>query len=281
MRYSKETKRDARAWPLGRSDHQRFFRRAMAASRTNDADLALLLVGGSDHRSLALRRAQALLRFDRRPSLWSHAALLFALDPKQPGRSRGVEVTLDPIDQAKQVPERNGVTEFELARYFDRRKYPNIAFVHARFPATADAAKTRAKDSKSSILDRLAKPLADSERYPLWNSLAVWARYAYTPELVPNPLLDNVVMPSAALCEFGFEAAGVDLTPGASANNTCPELIWSTATHWQRSLESLVKLQAYVATGDAAATPHEALPSTLSLARLPAGPRGRAARRRK
>jgi hypothetical protein len=276
MRYSKESKSKAVVLPTGKHEHHDFFTRAMQQSSAEASDIALILIGGCDHRSLALRRAQSVLRFDRRPSLWSHAAILFELDPTQAGDSRGVEVTLDPFDPTTQVPERNAVTEFTLSRYYDARRYPNVAFVRVSFVASesVDQAKPRAKkavraqpepDPKQRIIKKLSEPSSDPQRYPLWNSLGVWARYTYMPELVPNPLLDNVFMPCAALCEFGFEAAEIDLTPGASANNSCPELIWSTVTHWQQSLASQIKLSVYVSKGNEAATPPEALPLTLPL----------------
>lgn len=274
MRYSKESKHEVTRLPTGAKDHAAFFGKAMAASGANRGDLALLLVGGRDLRSIALRRAQAALRFDRRPSLWSHVALLCELDPKQPERSRGVEVTLDPIDTTLQCPERNGVTEFQLARYLDVARYANVAFVHARFPTEPAAGGRQRKRAsaaqpsagpRAQIVERLCAPLTDAQRYPLWNALATWARYVYTPELVPNPLLENVFMPSAALCEFGFEAALIDLTPGAAANNSCPELIWSTVTHWRDSLADKLTLTAFSVVGDEACTPTPVLSQTLAL----------------
>lgn len=265
MRYSTEKKTEAIELAEGKRNHSVFFKAAMSRSSASAEDVAIILVGGSDHRSLALRRAQGALRFDRRPSLWSHAAIVHDLNAKRPGQSRGLEVSLEPAEPSLQCPERNGVTEFELERYFDVRKYPNVAFVCAHFGRTQQGDKARPGDARAQILGKLRVPSSEAERYPLWNVLGTWARYSYTPELVPNPLLENVIMPSAALCEYGFAGAGIDLTPGASANNCCPELLWSTFTHWRTSLETWVELEVFVAKGDPSAVSPEPLSLSIPL----------------
>ena len=257
MRYSRDPKTKPRVPVSPRQSNAQFLDRIWESGALEGVDVALLLVGGCDCRALAIRRAQAVLRFDRRPSLWSHAAILFALDAKTPGRSRGVEVSLDPVDAKLQVPERNGVTEFKLSRYLDTQRYPNLAFVTATFLANGKPAP----DSRAKLIERLSEPSSDPQRYMFWNALAEWARYTYIPDLTRNPLLDGISTPDAALCEFAFEGVQVDLTPGASANNTCPELIWSTITHWQSSLEKQVDFRAYVVLRNEDCTP----PSVLSL----------------
>jgi hypothetical protein len=92
---------------------------------------AILLIGGSDFASWTVRTQQAALRYDRRPSDYSHAALICAWDRADPEQSWGFE--LDPIrvPAAKQLPEYMGVTPFRLADYSDQRAYPNLALSSA------------------------------------------------------------------------------------------------------------------------------------------------------
>jgi hypothetical protein len=257
MRYAESPKAKVET-PVGPDRTNReFFERVWSQVEPKRRAFSLLFVGGNDALSVALRRAQAALRFDGRESLWSHIALLVTADDATPGLSRGLEVSLDPQSRALQVPERNGVTEFVLERYLDERRYPNLALTTLTLGKSA-----RGQDG---IASALRHPNRDRERFPLWRSLAAWARYVYAPEVVPNPLLEAVSMPSAGLCEYAFEAAGVDLTPGATANNVCPELIWSTVNHWQESLAGQVELTTYAVLRDPTCTRSPALPLTIDL----------------
>ncbi len=193
---------------------------------------AIVLVGARDPRSLAIRMAQAHLRFDQRPSYWSHAALLLSWEGDA-ADARGVEVTLDPEDDAQQVPERNGVTSFRLARYLDDARYPNFCV------ATFDIPAQNGEAIKQHILDAALHPNRERSRYPLWDLLAPWARYTYAPLSTRNPLLEPVALPSAALCEYAYEAGGLDIIPGATAPNACPELLWSTLLYWHDRIREL------------------------------------------
>jgi hypothetical protein len=225
---------------------------------------ALVLVGGNDWRSLALRRAQAPLRFDRRPSLWSHVALIAQWNAEDPGQSVGLEVSLEPHDVTEQAPERNGVTSFKLARYLDAARYPNLAIVAIDL-GRGEPARSR----RSALLDAACNPCRDRERFPLWSSLSTWARYAYAPELIASPLQDGIAMPSAAFCEYAFEAAGVDLTPGASGNHASPELLWATITHWQSRMRDQASFSATMIMRDPGAAMADALPMTITLPEPP------------
>ena len=222
-----------------------FFQMVTKAAKRDSLQGAILLVGANDTRALALRRAQALLRFDRRVSDWSHAALVIDW-PADPALAAGVEVSLDPEDPALQVPERNGVTLFQLRRYFDEKRYTNVAVIALAFEARAAGSSTepgavRAEtqsppERRLAALRAAVSPNRDRVRFPLWESLAPWARYAYAADRTTNPLLESVPMPSAALCEYAYEAAGVDLTPGATANQNCPEMIHATMKYWAEGL---------------------------------------------
>jgi hypothetical protein len=203
---------------------------------------AILLVGARDGRSLAVRRAQAALRFDKRMSRWSHAALI----TRWRGtvlESEGLEVTLEPSPAVEQVPERNGVTPFRLARYADRDVFPNLAVAVLGFEpaqsedgATAGSAVPAPWQRRRAVLEAAVSPNRQRERYPLWESLGVWARYAYAPYATPNPLQEGLPLPAASFVEYAYEAANVDLTPGASGNNNCPEVLYATMKHWSEGL---------------------------------------------
>jgi len=245
MRYSEQNRTEPAHFQSSLSNEQFF----VEVSRRCDADDtagALLLVGASDERALYVRRAQAALRLDRRASYFSHVALIARFDASAPDRSVGLEVALDPQDSALQVPERNGVTRFELSRYLDADRYPNLAFVTLRLrdqielgddgaPSTRSAAQC-----KRALLEAACAPHQSRERYPLWEQLGTWSKYTFDVHRTPNPLLDNVPLPAAAFCESAYAAIGIDLSPAAAANNTCPEVIWATFLRWQHSLGQVV-----------------------------------------
>jgi hypothetical protein len=235
MRYS-SNKTAKFKQPIGpKRSNEAFFRAAWPELTADAPACALLLVGGNDFRGVALRQAQAVLRFDRRPSYFSHAAILLELDAKDPGRSRGVEVSLEPEEPDQHVPERNGVTPFRLARYFDAARYPNLGLCGLALGAEAGAAL------RSTAL----RPLRDLTRYPLWERLGSWARYVYARERAPNPLLEGQGIPSALWCEAVLEAADVPLTLSATDNNVCPELLWATLKHFQPELAHCVRIRSY------------------------------------
>lgn len=204
---------------------------------------AILLVGARDPRAIVLRRAQAALRFDQRPSYWSHAALIVRWD-EDPARTKGVEITLDPRRAHEQVPERNGVTAFALQRYFDERRYPNVGLLVIGFEDSepepgVERTLPTAAERRAAALAAALSPLRGRDRYPLWDLLGAWARHSYLPFTAPNPLLEGQPMPSAALCEYAYEAAGLDLTPGAAGHNNCPEMLYATAKHWAAGLSPM------------------------------------------
>jgi hypothetical protein len=91
------------------------------------------------------------------------------------------------------------------------------------------------------VIEAARNPCRQREIYGLWEGLAVWSRYGYAAERVPNPLLESVAMPSASLCEYAYAAVQVDIVPGASNHQTCPELLWATFLRWQESLAPAVE----------------------------------------
>lgn len=245
--------------------NKEFLESLAVAQNVEGLQCALLFVGGSDWRSIAFRRAQAPLRFDRRASLWSHVALVTHWDAACAGNSVGLEVTVEPPASESQVPERNGVTAFCLERYFDSERYPNIALVMIELGDAVAEGAANGAPNKDTLLDAVRNPCRNAERYPLWSSLSTWARYAYAPELLPSPLLEGIAMPCAALCEYAFAAARVDLTPGATGNHTCPEVLWATINHWQTRMLDQASFEASMLLRDAGCTAPDALPMTIPL----------------
>lgn len=256
--YSKPADRGAVDAPTNTA----FFRKAKSSTRGAEA-FALLLVGGSDRRSLAIRQSQAVLRFDRRPSKWSHAALLTRW-PKDLDEPAGFEVSFEPSDPLEQVPERNGVTSFALSKYRDEKRYPNLCL------ATWTPNLPTAVDREAAVkrmLEACAHPNADVVRYPLWDSLARWSGYTYSPETLRNPLLDGVPLPSAALCEYVFASANIDLTPSATRNDIAPEHLWTTAARFGGK-DAPVRFALVSAIRDPGAVPLPALSAQIQMSKM-------------
>ena len=204
-----------------------FFRRVFESMRLPRGDrYGILLAGGTDHASLAIRQAQSVLRYDAQPSSWSHCAFVLRWEAPDPRTAAGVEVSLAPENPGRQVPERNGVTAFRLSRYANRRLFPNLCFITLADPEEEQRGRLAA------MAGALLEPNRDRLRYPLWRLLGLWHHWVHAPDGMKNPLLDGYPVPSAALCEYAFEAADIDIAAGATAPNTCPETIWTTLRHW-------------------------------------------------
>jgi hypothetical protein len=208
-----------------------------------DRRAGLLFVGGNSPGDLNVRQAQAVLRMDRLASAWSHVALVLHWpDGAAAHEIIGVEVALDPAPGERQVPERNGVTFFTLDRYLDAARYPNLAFVAIlsdkvsgpkRGRGTTRTASGISAGDKDQLESAALNPMREPGRYPLWDWLGVWSRFAYTGR--ENPLLESISHPAAAFCEYAFEVMRIDLTPGATAPNTAPETIWNTLHYWYQT----------------------------------------------
>jgi hypothetical protein len=113
MRYSRAKRHEVVEKDVG--TNEAFLKSVAKETKPLERQCGILLIGGSNHTGITLRAAQAPLRFDQRPSYWSHAAIILRWD-KNVRQAIGAEVALEPADPALQVPERNGVTLFELAR---------------------------------------------------------------------------------------------------------------------------------------------------------------------
>lgn len=206
------------------SSNAEFFRSVSLELKSSDP--AILLVGGADFASWTVRAQQAPLRYDRRPSDYSHAALIYSWNQQNPEDSWGFEVDPVRIGAGQQLPEYNGVTRFRLGDFSDAALYPNLAVIHV--PLTA------AKSEQVREAARL--PTRDSLRFPLMRWLAAWRAFVTLPETVPHPLLNRMPHPGAAFVALAYEAAEVTLIPGATDLQHCPELLWANAKHWNQAV---------------------------------------------
>jgi hypothetical protein len=208
-----------------------FFREVFARSSRGPW---VLLAGGADVRHVRVRLAQSVVRYDERPSAWSHVALLLDVDPDEPLRSTGVEVR---FDQTRETgPERHYVSFFSLADYADPERFPNLGLVTLR-PKKRDKtlvtnlSSARRKDGKT-LVKRVAthaldpSPARATHSFGAW--LSAWSAHLFDPSRVQNPLLANVPVPSAGFVDYVFAASGVNLTPAASTPAICPEHLWAS-----------------------------------------------------
>lgn len=217
--------------------HREFIDLILRKTNPEERVAGLLLVGGASSRHEYVRRAQAALRMDYLASYWSHAAVVLEWE-QDPRKAIGAEVTWEPWRPELQVAERNAVTLFPLSRYLDEQQYPNLAFATFTFSQISKPkdAKAEVVDYRGAIRNAVLSPNQDRFRYRFLDWLRIWGGYTYQPHGQPNPLLAEIPVPGAALCEYAFEAAGIDLTPGATAPNACPELLWSTILHWHKRI---------------------------------------------
>jgi hypothetical protein len=220
-RYSKETNRS-------------FFGDALEALRergiAGDGRMTIGLVGQRDIPGVALRRAQAILRWDLRPSLWSHAFLISGGARGGVGNVRIREVSIHSRGGIFPEPEYNAVTDGRLGFYADPLVDANVALLSvAMSPADLRKVSTRAK--RDVNLDRL--------RFNLWETLGVWVGWLWSGGAAPNPLREGFPVFSSAFVEYCFEAIEVDLAPATSERNSAPEHLWNAAVWWHDTFRSL------------------------------------------
>jgi hypothetical protein len=210
-------------------DNLEFFAAALDGFAThgigNGGLMTVGLIGQRDLPGVTLRQAQSVLRWDLRPSLWSHAFLLAeTVDPESERVASApvLEVTLHPRTGDFPRPEWNGVNLGPLARYRDWRVDANVALLAVHM--TDDEARLVAERARDFNVDRV--------RYNLWEMLGVWQGYLWSHGQRPNPLNEGIPVFSAAYVEMAFEAIGLDVTPAASERNSAPEHVWNAAVWW-------------------------------------------------
>jgi hypothetical protein len=180
------------------------------------------LVGGSDLGSVSVRQAQSVLRFDRRPSYFSHAFIF---------TGRGGTVWECPLVGANPAhPDNNGVRKADADDYADPRPYPNRAHISFKF-------KSR-KGRRMEVLRRARNPNASVERIDLWSLVTDWQPYVFDPQRYSNPLLEGLSHPAALFVHWALEAGGIDVSLGASEPLYTPEHIWAAANWWSEAYAS-------------------------------------------
>jgi hypothetical protein len=179
------------------------------------------LVGGCDLASIAVRQAQSVFRFDRRPSYFSHCFLF-------EGRgSRILECKVVGADPSR--PEHNGVSKTDARAYSDGSLYPNRALIGFEFGRHAGRERRRA------VLDRAKYPNASVDRIDLWSMVCDWQPYLFDSHRYRNPLLESTPHPGAAFVTWALDAGGIDVTMGASEPTDAPEHIWAVANWWSEA----------------------------------------------
>lgn len=216
-----------------KSTNMQFFADALGAlSRENTGNGGLMVIGLLGQRDLpgvTVRQAQSVLRWDLRPSLWSHVFLIaepVIARSRTLSETRILEVTLHARTGEFPRPEKNGVTEGRLGLY-------DNPFVDAN---AALLAVSMTDKEVQKVSERATDYNVDRLRYNLWETLGVWQAYLWANGARPNPLRDGFPVFSSSYAEMVFEAIQFDLSPGASERNSAPEHIWNTALWWHEVL---------------------------------------------
>lgn len=211
-------------------DNMAFFAdalRALAERRFGEGLMFIGFLGQRDLPGVALRQAQSILRWDLRPSLWSHVFLL--AEPAVPERAESAKILEVPIYSRQgrfPRPERNAVSESTLGVYGDSDLDANVALL----------AVSMKSEEAAAVAERAFSYNVDRLRYDLWAALGAWQMYIWSAGQASNPLREGFPVAASAYVEMAFEAINLDLTPGASERNSSPEHIWATAKWWNKPL---------------------------------------------
>lgn len=205
-----------------RADHEDNLHWLARTLGSSEGVVQVVLIGGVSGVALRLRIAQSQARHDLSPSHWSHVMLL-----DRPSRSLGEtrvwEVSLEPQEGFGFPPVANGLQEGRLGRYADGRQYPNIAAI--RLPEW----QAFTRQAIEAARERFVKQRAVLDAVDL---MVRWLAYLWGAGRATNPLVEGVGVPSAAMLEVVFGAAGFDVTPGLESRSSCPEAIWQAAKWW-------------------------------------------------
>lgn len=194
--------------------------------RRGGGQMVIGLLGQRDIPGVTVRRAQSVLRWDLRPSCWSHAFLVaeaVKADPKALAPTSIREVALHSRTGRFPEPADNGVTGARLGAYHDPTIDANVALLCVDMSkGDIDAVSERATTA----------PNLDRARYDIWSMLGVWESYLWSGAELPNPLRQGFPVPSASFVEYCFEAIQLDVAPGGSERNSSPEHLWNGAKWW-------------------------------------------------
>jgi len=192
---------------------------------TSPADTIYVgLAGGSDPASIAVRHAQSFLRFDRRPSYFSHVFLFT-------GQGDGIlECRVVGADPTR--PETLGIARDRARRYASDEDWPNKAVIGFTFlPSRGGQAPA---ERQAKVLAAAKDSKAVRERYDLWKMVAGWQPYLFEPNRTANPLAERMPHPGAAYVRWALSAAGVEAAPSALDEFDAPEHFWASAYYWHR-----------------------------------------------
>jgi hypothetical protein len=217
-------------------DNVRFFTDALTALAEQDVGnrglMTIGLLGQRDLPGVTLREAQAILRWDLRPSLWSHAFLIAG--PVDPATDAVAEVPVREVALYSRTgvfpdPANNAVTTGRLGLYREPKLDANVALLAVRMD----------DEKVGQVAERaLEDPNLDRLRFNLWEMLGVWESYLWSSGARSNPLRDGLAIASSAFIEYCFEAIRVDLSPGASERNSAPEHLWNGAIWWDEAFRA-------------------------------------------
>lgn len=244
MRRSHHRNRNSRLgdwseWAAKR-DNIEFFSTALdvlSERKLGNGLMAIGLIGSCNLPGVTVRNAQAVLRWDRRPSLWSHAFLIAKPRAGNVGRLPLLEVPLFPRSGRFPRPELNGVhRDATLSSYADPGLDANVALLAVARKSENGRTALKQKEIKA-VSERALDFNYDRMRFDLWRDLAVWQRYLWSEWEGRNPLLEDVPIPASAYVEMAYEALGMDLVPGASERNSAPEHLWNAAVWWHQEDE--------------------------------------------
>jgi len=180
------------------------------------------LVGGSDPASMAVRRAQSFLRFDRRPSYFSEIFLFSG--------SGSDILECKVVDADPKVPEGGGISTSKASHYHNAKAYPNSALIGFQFRDSNGG--TSPSERVLKVLKAANDQKAIRERYDLWQMLAIWQPYLFEPDRTPNPLSGGAPHPGAAFVRWALGAAEIEAAPGALDEFDAPEHFWAAANYW-------------------------------------------------
>lgn len=198
----------------------------------NKGKMVIGLAGERDLIGVTLRQAQAVVRFDRRPSKWSHAFLIAgeaSRDKTELANTKILEVTMNPRGGSLPDPNSNGLTIGKLGNYVSPLVTANVALI---------AVKMTRKEAEA-VFEKATHPNRDRARYNLWESLCVWQGYYWAQGRRPNPLEEGFPIFSSSYVEYAFEGIDLDVTPSASERNSAPDHLYNAAKYWNENMTDL------------------------------------------
>ncbi len=172
----------------------------------------LILLGGTSVAHFRIRCAQAQLRRDVKPSLWSQVGILI-------DANKFVSVPLSLQENNADVPYNNGTQICSLKDYADAEDFPNIAIIEFT-------------ESYKAITDNIERIKSQRSVVDIPSLIVSWLGYIWGAGAAENPLVNGHGLPSAVFADTVFGLAGVELTPGLSSSASCPEAIWVSANWW-------------------------------------------------